>query len=125
MYKKIYICKHILLYNYYTVYAYFIMDIIMHICILSFIYFNKRYIVHLYYFSDSLFFFCSLHTRLWCACCHRVGRNRTTAQIPPYDAVCQDFDIKYLIISSLKLNCGLRGKKKTSLCIELIRRNWN
>lgn len=27
----------------------------MHICILSFIYFNKRYIVHLYYFSDSLF----------------------------------------------------------------------
>ena len=54
--KKIYICKHILLYNYYTVYAYFIMDIIMHICILSFIYFNKRYIVHLYYFSDSLFF---------------------------------------------------------------------
>lgn len=48
MYKKIYICKHILLYNYYTVYAYFIMDIIMHICILSFIYFNKRYIVHLY-----------------------------------------------------------------------------
>ena len=59
--KKIYICKHILLYNYYTVYAYFIMNIIMHICILSFIYFNKRYIVHLYYFSDSLLFFCSLH----------------------------------------------------------------
>lgn len=55
MYKKIYICKHILLYNYYTVYAYFIMDIIMHICILSFIYFNKRYIVHLYYCIDNVF----------------------------------------------------------------------
>lgn len=45
--KKFYMCKHILLYNYYTVYAYFIMDIIMHICILSFIYFNKHYIVHI------------------------------------------------------------------------------
>lgn len=55
MYKKIYICKHILLYNYYTVYAYFIMDIIMHICILSFIYFNKHYIVHSYFCRYSLF----------------------------------------------------------------------
>lgn len=53
--KQIYICKHILLYNYYSVYAYFIMDIIMHICILSFINFNKHYIVHLYYWGDSLF----------------------------------------------------------------------
>lgn len=59
--KKIYICKHILLYNYYTV-CIFHQDIIMHICILSFIYFNKRYIVHLYYYSDSLFIFCSQHT---------------------------------------------------------------
>lgn len=55
MYKKIYICKHILLYNYYAVYAYFTMDIIMHICILSFIYFNKHYIVHLHYCSNCLF----------------------------------------------------------------------
>lgn len=54
--KQIYICTHILLYNYYSVYAYFIMDIIMHICILSFINFNKHYIVHLYYWSNSLFF---------------------------------------------------------------------
>lgn len=54
--KNIYICKHILLYNYYTLYAYFIMGIIMHICILSFIYFNKRYIVHLYYSGNVCLF---------------------------------------------------------------------
>lgn len=54
--KNIYICKHILLYNYYTLYAYFIMDI-MHICILSFIYFNKHYIVHLYYCRGRLFIY--------------------------------------------------------------------
>lgn len=55
MYKKIYICKHILLYNNYTLYAYLIMDIIMHICILYFIYFNKHYMVHLNVCSDILF----------------------------------------------------------------------
>lgn len=44
MYKKIYKCKHILLYNYYSVYAYFIMDILC-IYVFSFIYFNKHYIV--------------------------------------------------------------------------------
>lgn len=46
--KKIYLCKRILLCYYDIVYAYFIMDIYMHICILSFINFNKHYIVHLY-----------------------------------------------------------------------------
>lgn len=39
-----------------TVYAYFTMDIIMHICILSFINFNKHYIVHLYDRVNSLYF---------------------------------------------------------------------
>jgi len=59
MYKKIYICKHILLYNYYTVYAYVIMDIIMHICILSFIYFNKRYISSFTLLQQQFVYFCS------------------------------------------------------------------
>lgn len=39
-----------------NVYAYFTMDIIMHICILSFINFNKHYIVHLYHWVNSLYF---------------------------------------------------------------------
>lgn len=37
------------------------MDIIMHICILSFINFNKHYIVHLYNWSDSLFILLVTH----------------------------------------------------------------
>lgn len=46
-----------------TVYAYFTMDIIMHICILYFINFNKHYIVHLHQWVNSLFFMCA-HVKL-------------------------------------------------------------